>query len=70
VSNRRLAQILNGSIVLAASLMTCVEPRWIWIILFMGASLIFSGTFDFCGFQVILDRLRGVMEGRDSRTST
>ena len=58
VSNERIARILNGSIVLAASLLSFVDPRFAWLVLFMGASLIFSGASDFCGFKIILDRFR------------
>ena len=57
VSNERIARILNGSIVLAASLLSFVDPRFAWLIWFMGASLIFSGVTNFCGFAVIFRRL-------------
>jgi hypothetical protein len=58
VTTERFARILNGSIVLTASLLSLVEPRLSSLVLFMGASLIFSGVSGFCGFKVILDRIR------------
>ena len=54
----RKARIANGLLVLVSSLLACfVDVRFAWITLFMGASLIFSGTTDFCGFAVIFQRL-------------
>lgn len=56
----RKARIANGLIVLVSSLLAlAVDPRFTWIVLFMGASLVFSGTADYCGFEKIfrwLDR--------------
>lgn len=71
MTNERIARILNGSIVLVASLLSVVEPRFAWLVLFMGASLIFSGASDFCGFKIILDRIRsarGPVDARDGET--
>ena len=58
MSIERKARVFNGLIVLAASLLTLlVDDRFIWLVLFMGASLIFSGAADYCGFAAILRRL-------------
>ena len=62
VSSERIARFLNGSIVLVASLLCVVEPRFIWLVLFMGASLIYSGASGFCGFKTLLDRIRSVRD--------
>ncbi len=56
MSIERKARILNGMIVLIASLLTLLDERFIWIVLFMGVSLIFSGVADYCGFALILKR--------------
>ena len=54
----RKARIANGLLVLVSSLLALfVDLRFAWITLFMGASLIFSGAADFCGFAVIFRRL-------------
>jgi len=54
MSPARKALIANGSIVVAASVLTLlVDPRFAWLLVFMGCSLIFSGWSDFCGFAVI-----------------
>lgn len=58
LSDARIARILNGTIVVAASLLTLYDARFGWLILFMGASLIFSGAADYCGFEKIFKRLR------------
>ena len=64
MSIERKARIANGCLVLVSSLMAClVDARFAWITLFMGASLIFSGATDFCGFAVIFQRLGGDAEG-------
>lgn len=57
MSIERKAQILNGMIVVVAGLLTAsVDPRFVWLVLIMGASLMFSGAADYCGFAVILRR--------------
>lgn len=54
----RKARIANGLLVLASSCLAfSLDDRFIWITLFMGFSLIFSGTTGFCGFAVIFRRL-------------
>ncbi len=59
MSDDRKARIANGLLVLVSSLLAClVDVRFAWLALFMGASLIFSGVTDFCGFAVIFKRLR------------
>jgi hypothetical protein len=59
MSIERKARVLNGSIVVVACLLTLLfDDRFAWLALFMGASLIFSGVTDFCGFAVILGRLQ------------
>jgi hypothetical protein len=58
MSPERKARIANGLLVLISSLLAClVDGRFGYITLFMGASLIFSGTADFCGFAVIFRKL-------------
>ena len=58
MSTERKARISNGLIVLAAALLTIFwDQRVGWVVAFMGASLIFSGLTNFCGFAVIFDRL-------------
>ncbi len=60
MSPERKARIANGLLVLVSSLLACfVDVRFGWMTLFMGASLIFSGTTGFCGFAVIFKRLGG-----------
>ena len=55
MSIERKALILNGMIVVIACLLTAlVDDRFIWLVFFMGASLIFSGVADYCGWAVIL----------------
>lgn len=57
MSSERKARISNGLIILVASLLAILlDARFIWIVVFMGASLIFSGVTNFCGFAVIFDR--------------
>lgn len=59
MSDERKARIANGLLVLVSGLLAClVDLRFAWLTLFMGASLIFSGVTDFCGFAVIFERLR------------
>jgi hypothetical protein len=58
MSVERKARIANGLLVLVSSLLACfVDERFAWVTLFMGASLIFSGASDFCGFAVIFKRI-------------
>jgi hypothetical protein len=58
MSVERKARIANGLLVLVSSLLACfVDQRFAWVTLFMGASLIFSGAADYCGFAVIFQRL-------------
>ena len=58
MSPERKARIANGLLILVSSLLACfVDSRFIWITLFMGASLIFSGASGFCGFAVIFRML-------------
>lgn len=54
----RKARIANGLLVLASSLLAMtVDIRFGWLAVFMGVSLIFSGTTDFCGFAIIFKKL-------------
>ena len=54
----RQARIANGLLVLVGSVLAgFADPNWLIWPAFMGASLIFSGITDFCGFAVILARL-------------
>ena len=58
MSVERKARIANGLLVLVSSLLICfVDERFARVTLLMGASLIFSGMTDFCGFAVIFKRL-------------
>lgn len=58
MSGERKARIANGLIVLISSLLAMfVDQRFAWITLFMGGSLIFSGTVNFCGWIVIFDKI-------------
>jgi hypothetical protein len=57
LSSERKARISNGLIIfVAGALAILLDARFIWILVFMGASLIFSGVTNFCGFAVIFDR--------------
>ncbi len=57
MSIERKARILNGMIVVIASLLTLlIDDRFIWLVLLMGASLIFSGVADYCGWAAMLRR--------------
>jgi hypothetical protein len=58
MSVERKARISNGLIVVVACALTIWDHRFVWLILFMGASLIFSGLSDFCGFAVIFKRFQ------------
>lgn len=56
----RKALIANGMLVLGSStLAITVDERFGWIVAFMGASLIFSGASNFCGFAIIFKKLGG-----------
>lgn len=58
MSPERKARVANGLLVLISSLLACgYDMRFAWISLFMGASLIYSGTTGFCGFAVIFRKL-------------
>ncbi|MDB4644974.1 hypothetical protein OAF37_02835 [Rubripirellula sp.] len=57
MSPARLALVANGSIIIAAALLILLfDARFVWLLAFMGCSLIFSGWSDFCGFAVIFRR--------------
>lgn len=57
MSIERKARIANGLLVLlSAVLAMTVDPRFLWATLFMGASLIFSGATDYCGFAEIFKK--------------
>ena len=58
MSIERKARILNGLLVLVAAVLTLLDVRFVWMVAFMGASLIFSGVADYCGFAVILRRFQ------------
>ena len=61
MSIERKARILNGLIIVVACLLTVlIDDRFIWLVLLMGASLIFSGIADYCGFAAILRRFTKV----------
>ncbi len=52
------ANFANGLLVFSsACLAVTVDPRFILVTLLMGASLLFSGAADFCGFAVIFKRM-------------
>ena len=56
--NYRKAQVINGALVAVGSALTgFFDLRFVWLVLFMGASLIYSGIADFCGFAAIFDRI-------------
>jgi hypothetical protein len=58
MSTERKARISNGLIVLVVGVLAIFwDQRFAWVAAFMGASLIFSGVTNFCGFAVIFDRL-------------
>ncbi len=57
-TDQRLARVMNGAIILLASLLTFLDERFGWVVLFMGMSLIFSGSFDYCGFEKIFRGFR------------
>jgi len=61
---RRLALIANGFLVITFSCLTLLgDPGFVWLVGVMGASLIFSGWTDFCGFAVIFKRFRFNLKG-------
>jgi hypothetical protein len=52
-----LALVCNGVIlIVSASLALFYHPAFVWVLAFMGGSLIFSGWADFCGFAVMFQR--------------
>jgi predicted phage tail protein len=54
----KLALVCNGSILIVSALLALVyHPGFVWLTVFMGASLIFSGCANYCGFAVIFRRL-------------
>lgn len=58
MSLERQARIANGLMVLGGSVLAAfAHPNWLIWPAFMGASLIFSGIANLCGFAVILARL-------------
>ena len=58
MSTERKARLSNGLIVFVAALLAIFwDQRAVWVVVFLGASLIFSGVTNFCGFAVIFDRL-------------
>ena len=57
-TNQRVAFFLNGLLVATFSLATLADPRFVWLVILMGVSLIFSGTANFCGFAIMFDRFR------------
>jgi hypothetical protein len=60
MSIERKARIANGLLVLLSSVLACtVDQRFAWFTLFMGASLIFSGTTGYCGWAKIFERSSG-----------
>lgn len=58
MSAERIALILNGAIVLTTSLLTLLDERFVWLVLLMGGSLVYSGVSGFCGWKVILAKLQ------------
>lgn len=58
MSTERKARLSNGLIILVAAILALFwDQRAGWIVVFMGASLIFSGVTNFCGFAMIFDGL-------------
>ena len=54
----KLALVCNGTLLIVSVLLALFwHPAFVWLTVFMGASLIFSGWADYCGFAVIFQRL-------------
>lgn len=54
----RQVQIVAGGLVLLGSLLTAfVDPRWVYLTLFIGAGLFFAGLSGFCGLAMLLARM-------------
>ena len=81
MSNHRKALIANGLLVLAASLTAMLDPSGAilekqgtlsdwgrWITYGMGASLIYSGATDFCGFALIFEHLQKLTNPQPDRS--
>lgn len=52
------ANFANGLLVFTSTVLAIAfDPRFIVVTLFMGASLLFSGVADFCGFALIFKKI-------------
>ncbi|MAI71024.1 MAG: rhodanese [Rhodopirellula sp.] len=50
----KLALVCNGTILFASALLALIcHPAFVWLVVFMAASLMFSGWTGYCGFAVI-----------------
>jgi hypothetical protein len=54
----KLALVCNGTLLIVSALLALFcHPAFVWLTVLMGASLVFSGWADYCGFAVIFRRL-------------
>jgi len=54
----RQVRLAAGLIVLVASLLAAtLNPRWIYLAMFIGAGLTFAGATNICGMAVLLARM-------------
>jgi rhodanese-related sulfurtransferase len=54
----RQVQVVIGAMVLAGTLLSLfVDPRFIWLAVFMGAGLIFAGLSGWCGLAILLSKM-------------
>jgi hypothetical protein len=54
----RQVRLAAGLIVLVASLLAVtLNPRWVYLAMFVGAGLTFAGATDICGMAVVLARM-------------
>lgn len=54
----RQVQVVIGSAVLVGTLGSLfVDPRFIWLAVFMGAGLVFAGASGWCGLAILLSKM-------------
>jgi hypothetical protein len=66
MTNNRKALIANGLLILTGACLAILDlGPGLFITLGMGASLIYSGAANFCGFAIIFDRIESVLGAQD-----
>jgi rhodanese-related sulfurtransferase len=54
----RQVQLVIGTMVLAGTLLSqFVDPRFIWLAVFMGAGMVFAGASGWCGLAILLSKM-------------